>query len=101
MARGGYRAGAGRPKKDKSEAAAEPTTESRGPHDTPLGYMLDVMNDQAVSVTRRDRMAIAAAPFMHPRVERTVLGKKVAVAEAADDAAVGMYETPEPPRSLQ
>lgn len=102
MAKGGYRPGAGRPKGPAKSSAKElATTVTKCGGRTPLEYMLTVMNDQDADVTRRDRMAIAAAPFMHPRVERTVLGKGVARAEAADDAATGIYETPEGPQTLQ
>jgi hypothetical protein len=59
--------------------------------------MLAVMNDPNADVARRDRMAIAAAPFMHPRVEKVVLGKKVAQEEAADEAATDIYAVPPPP----
>ena len=38
---------------------------------TPLAYMLAIMNDPDVDVSRRDRMAIAAAPFCHERPTET------------------------------
>jgi hypothetical protein len=34
---------------------------------TPLDYMLNVMRDAGADSARRDRMAIAAAPFVHGR----------------------------------
>ena len=42
----------------------------------PLAYMLQVMNDPRAPPERRDRMAIAAAPFVHPRVTEAAKGKK-------------------------
>ena len=36
---------------------------------TPLEYMLAVMRDPSVDADRRDRMAAAAAPFLHPRLQ--------------------------------
>jgi hypothetical protein len=43
----------------------------------PLQYMLKVMNDAKADISRRDAMALAAAPYVHSRlaqtVERTVL----------------------------
>jgi hypothetical protein len=35
---------------------------------TPLEYMLNVVRDPMAAPDRRDRMAIAAAPFVHPRL---------------------------------
>lgn len=34
---------------------------------TPLGYMLRVMRDPKTDITRRDDMAKACAPYMHPK----------------------------------
>jgi hypothetical protein len=53
---------------------------------TPLQYMLGVLNDPEADQARRDRMAIAAAPFVHPRVADNRFGKKDALAEAAETA---------------
>jgi hypothetical protein len=36
----------------------------------PLAHMLDVMNDETAAPARRDRMAVAAAAYVHPRVPR-------------------------------
>ena len=36
--------------------------------ETPLHYMLRVMRDQAADDKRRDTMAVAAAAFMHPKL---------------------------------
>ena len=49
---------------------------------SPLDYMLKVMRSDADPI-RRDRMAIAAAPFVHARKEPVGQGKR----QAADDAA--------------
>lgn len=96
MARGGYRPGAGRPKKaaDKPiskalEAMAdnEPVKPKSGTDQAPLDYMLAVMNDPDVDQTRRDRMAIAAAPYVHGRAEDNRVGKKELRQEAANKAA--------------
>ncbi len=35
---------------------------------TPLEYMLAVLRDEKASSDRRDRMAVAAAPYIHPRL---------------------------------
>ena len=62
----------------------------------PLAYMLDVMNDSEADATRRDRMAIAAAPFMHDRFafvanrgDSEPMGKKAAQQVAAVTAQDG------------
>ncbi len=50
----------------------------------PLDYMLAVMRDNSVDVARRDRMAVAAAPYLHAKPSETgALGKKE---QAAIDA---------------
>lgn len=61
---------------------------------TPLEYMLSVMNDPDADPDRRDRMAQAAAPYMHPKAERpradaSEQGKKELAREAARTAERG------------
>ena len=51
---------------------------------TPLQHMLSVINDPEAPAARRDKMAIAAAPYCHPRVADK--GKKAVEAEAAGKA---------------
>lgn len=105
MPRGGYRPGAGRPKgggggKVKPAPAVKapklPGSTMKEAKTLPLAYMLEVMNDPEADAARRDRMAIAAAPFMHNRVEfmknRGDLepqGKKAEANVAAVTAQVG------------
>ena len=53
--------------------------------ETPLEYMLRIMRDEAAESKRRDEMAKAAAPYLHPRlssVEHT--GEDEAFPKAAD-----------------
>src|SRR5262249_54409860 len=45
------------------------------PHATPLDYALAVMDDPAADPKRRDRMALAALTYRHPRLE-SVAGKE-------------------------
>jgi len=66
---GGKRAGAGRPPQ-------QPKLEDRPAELSPLAYMLSVMNDNKADLTRRDRMAIAAAPYVHGRSPEVQPGKK-------------------------
>jgi hypothetical protein len=97
MTRGGYRPGAGRPKGAKKAgqtAVAPPISadikrEAQKAGMLPVDYMLAVMNDPTADQARRDRMAVAAAPFIHPRVADNRFGKKDAAAEAAQTAGKG------------
>lgn len=82
MARGGFRPGSGRPKKNLENKTIK--REARKAGMKPLEYMLEVMNDQSVDSTRRDRMAIAAAPFVHARA----VAAKSKLAAAQEAAAV-------------
>ena len=79
MPRGGARVGAGRPKKGEQRApkversaAVEPgppviqqSAQAGTVARTPLDYMLSVMNDPTADLGRRDRLAVAAAPYLH------------------------------------
>jgi len=46
-----------------------------GGKQTPLEYMLAVMTDPTADALRRDRMAIAAAPYVHPRAGESARGR--------------------------
>lgn len=43
---------------------------------TPLEYMIQVMRNPDAATDRRDAMAIAAAPYIHPRLSSTQLTGK-------------------------
>ena len=75
-------------KAERIEAAAENLT--------PLDYMLKVMNDPQAEKERRDRMAQAAAPYIHARAGEGV-GKKDEKAERAERAAQGKFAPGKPP----
>lgn len=104
MASGGYRPGAGRPKGAKAPKAktikvvvGEAAKKSGM---KPLDYMLAVMNDSGADAERRDRMAIAAAPYVHSKAADKALGKLEQRQESANEAASsGKYATPPPPTS--
>jgi hypothetical protein len=55
----------------------------------PLDYMLAVIRDETATQTRRDRMAVAAAPYCHARMADTIKGKKDQQSEAAAMAGNG------------
>ncbi len=68
MARGGKRAGAGRPPGAHNKRTREIAEQAAKKGITPLEYMLKVMRDSKADGARRDDMAKAAAPYMHPRL---------------------------------
>ena len=99
MARGGFRPGAGRPRKqrdeasEKIEAAKKALPEAAAPGEagtlSPLEYLLSVLNDPAANKDQRFRAAIAAAPYVHAKAEGEVKGVKEKRQEAAKAAAGG------------
>lgn len=68
MARGGKREGAGRPKGSASRKTREVADRAAEEGLLPLDYMLKVMRDEGADQKRRDGMAIAAAPYLHPKL---------------------------------
>lgn len=70
--RGGRRQGAGRKKgvvsTKKRIARAKAEVAIAKASQTPLEYMLKVMLDEGADIKRRDAMATAAAPYVHPRL---------------------------------
>jgi phage terminase small subunit len=54
---------------------------------TPLQWLLHVVNDPSASEARRDKAAIAAAPYCHPRP--LAVGKKQRAASEAKAAGTG------------
>jgi hypothetical protein len=68
----------------------QPITEaSKVPGVMPLDYMLSVIRDPTATQERRDRMAIAAAPYCHPKLADLAKGKKDQQADAAETAGIG------------
>lgn len=106
MARGGYRPGSGPKKgtkyKRKSQApvtqsiSEDKRAEAAAQDLDPLAYMLKVMNDPAEDASRRAQMAIAAAPYCHPRMGEGK-GKKTDQAERAMAAGTGKFSAGKPP----
>ena len=58
----------GRQKGARNRATAEARAAAEATGILPLDYMLTVMHDDKVEPKRRDAMAIAAAPYLHPKV---------------------------------
>lgn len=67
MARGGARPNSGRKKNSPNKATKEREERVRASGITPLDYMLQVMRDTKADKARRDDMAKAAAPYVHPK----------------------------------
>ena len=70
---------------------------------SPLDHMLAVMNDPDADPARRDRMAIAAAPYVHVRAADAKPGKKDEAEQAAltaerDMGWDGLLASPSPGR---
>lgn len=90
MASGGYRPGAGRPRGSKNkfrqETGADIAVAAAAEDITPLEYMLRVMRDPREDKDRRARMAIACAPFIHPKAGEGK-GKKELASERAKAAS--------------
>jgi hypothetical protein len=104
MPRGGYRPGAGRPRKTDAttkavvkakKAAAKPDPVEAEPvvladgQVSPLEYLLSVVNDTGLDASERMRAAVAAAPYVHARASDIVAakGKKEQKQEAAETVA--------------
>lgn len=95
MPKGGYRPGAGRPKKtERDEASGDIVSISGGK--TPLEFMLSLMNDEGAEIEMRARMAVAAAPFMHAKMGE--IGKKEQKNADAKKASGGKFAALPPPR---
>ena len=90
--RGGFRPGAGRPKKGVASVIKieiEALSASLAAGVTPLEYALGVMRDPTAPTSRRDRMAALAAPYCHARASDAAIGKKALARDAADTAGHG------------
>jgi hypothetical protein len=61
----------GRRKGTPNRATAKREREIARAGATPLEYMLKVMRNTRADSERRDRMAIAAAPYVHPKLATT------------------------------
>lgn len=86
---GGARKGAGR-KKKPAPALDAPKTES------PLEFLVGVMNDAGADARLRVRAAVAAAQYLHAKQGEG--GKKDAADRAAGSAATGKFAPAAPPR---
>jgi hypothetical protein len=58
----------GRQKGARNRATEEARAAAAASGALPLDYMLGIMRDTAADSKRRDAMAMAAAPYLHPRL---------------------------------
>src|ERR1700730_1834200 len=66
MANGKKTGGRKKEPQNRAATAAAVRAEVAASGEIPLDYMLRVMRDETVEPTRRDAMAKAAAPYVHP-----------------------------------
>src|SRR5215472_6672845 len=71
MPRGGKRRGAGRPRGAISKSTRAILEAAAAGGEMPVEYMLRIMRDPREPAARRDEMAKAAAPYLHPRMQPT------------------------------
>jgi hypothetical protein len=74
--RGGPRTGAGRKPGVANKASIARQAEVAAGGMTPLEYMLKVMRDPTAEHPRRQAMAVAAAPYVHPKLASTEITGK-------------------------
>lgn len=74
--RGGKRPGSGRKLGAASAKTREIADSATADGITPLEYMLRVLRDEGQDTERRDDMAKAAAPYVHPRLNSIEGGDK-------------------------
>lgn len=90
---GGTRPGAGRPKKEQAEELTIATSGDQ----TPLEFLLSVMNDNAVADRLRLEAAKTAAQYVHPKKGESN-GKKDDAEAKKKSAAAGRFGRREPPK---
>jgi len=92
MPRGGSKPGerrGGRTKGTRNKRTQVFKAEVEASGETPLEYMMRVMHDPKADEDRRDEMARAAAPYVHPKLAAiaATVDQRVTVDVAADAAA--------------
>ena len=71
MPRGGKRPGAGRPRGAISKSTRAILEAMAAGGEMPIEYTLRIMRDPREPAARRDEMAKAAAPYLHPKMQAT------------------------------
>ena len=68
MAKGGRRAGAGRPKGSRNKRSVQQEEEIRNSGQTPLEYFVSIYQDEKQPERMRLEAARSAAPYVHPKL---------------------------------
>lgn len=93
MPKGGHRDGAGRKKGVPNKITSETIAAAAAGGEMPKEYMLRVMRDPTVEHPRRDEMAKAVAPYVHPKLANVEHsgkdGEPIKVLIELTDAALG------------
>ena len=90
MARG-FKTG-GRRKGSLNKVTAELRSAVTKSGEAPLEYMLRVMHDENEPIARRDDMAKAAAPYIHPRLASKEVTVNQPLAGLSNDELAGLIE---------
>jgi hypothetical protein len=72
----------GRQKGARNRATAEARAAAAATGIMPLDYLVSVMRDTNADAKRRDAMAIAAAPYLHPKVSPIEAAKPEQLSDA-------------------
>ena len=75
MARGGRRAGAGRPKGSATRRTREiaDAAMANPAITTPLDHLLKTLNNPLIGAARKDKVAESLLPYLHPRLSATAM----------------------------
>ena len=90
MARGFKTGGRGKGSLNKVTAELRSAVTKSG--EAPLQYMLRVMHDESEPIARRDDMAKAAAPYIHPRLASKDLTIQQPLAGLSNDELADLIE---------
>ena len=94
---GGYRAGAGRKPQEPQDKEEKLTIATNGKQ-TPLEFLLSVMNDNEIEDRLRIDAAKTAAQYVHHKAGEG--GKKEELQDAAKKAGAGKFGASAPPRLI-
>ena len=95
MARGGQRNGAGRKRGVPNRLAKANIEKAEKTGAMPLDYMLAIMRNSKADNERRDAMARAAAPYLHPRLATVEYkAESFDVSKLTDEELEQLYRIP-------
>jgi hypothetical protein len=88
----------GRQKGARNRATAEARAAAEATGILPLDYMLSVMRNANADAKRRDAMAMAAAPYLHPKVSPVEAAKQEQLSDAEKHGIRVVFVRPGPRR---